>query len=213
MPGTKMKGSAEFLINKSAVRAREPNAGPKCPRRVGRRHRRYVFSQQQRSQPRVQACGQPARVRLHPWILAAQRKTGRRLSCARSVAEKFQGPDLASAPGLLCAVACRRLPNRKPPREIQDALFSRDELAGIPIDLQLQFLSLTDTRARLAVLAHLDIKQLHFGKADGRSANTLTITTGLFDTNGNYITALQKTARNAPPATRRSKTSKPRALT
>jgi VWFA-related protein len=77
--------------------------------------------------------------------------------------------------------------------EIQDALFSRDELAGIPIDLQLQFVSLSDTRARLAVLAHLNLKQLHFGKIDGRSSNTLTITSGLFDTNGNYISAIQKT--------------------
>ena len=76
--------------------------------------------------------------------------------------------------------------------EIQDALFSRDELAGIPIDLQLQFVSLSDTSARLAVLAHLNLKQLHFGKMDGRSSNTLTITSGLFDTNGNYISAIQK---------------------
>jgi VWFA-related protein len=77
--------------------------------------------------------------------------------------------------------------------EIQDALFSRDELAGIPISLQLQFVSLSDTSARLAVLAHLDLKQLHFGKIDGRNNNTLTITSGLFDTNGNYISAIQKT--------------------
>jgi VWFA-related protein len=76
--------------------------------------------------------------------------------------------------------------------EIQEALFSRDELAGIPIDLQLQFVSLSDTKARLAVLAHLNLKQLHFGKIDGRNNNTLTITSGLFDTNGNYISAIQK---------------------
>ncbi len=77
--------------------------------------------------------------------------------------------------------------------EIQDALFSRDELAGIPINLQLQFVSLSDTSARLAVIAHLDMKPLHFAKASGRNGNTLTITTALFDTNGNYITATQKT--------------------
>jgi VWFA-related protein len=78
-------------------------------------------------------------------------------------------------------------------REIQDALFSREELAGIPIDLQLQFVSLSDTSARLAVMAHLDVKQLHFGRAEGRNDNTLTITSGLFDANGNYISAIQKT--------------------
>jgi VWFA-related protein len=77
-------------------------------------------------------------------------------------------------------------------REIQDALFSRDELAGIPIDLQLQFVAISETSARLAVLVHLDVKQLHFGKIDGRNNNTLTVTSGLFDTNGNYISAIQK---------------------
>jgi VWFA-related protein len=77
--------------------------------------------------------------------------------------------------------------------EIQDALFSRDELSGIPINLQLQFVSLSDTSARLALIAHLDVKQLRFGKTNGRNGNTLTITAALFDTNGNYITASQKT--------------------
>ena len=77
--------------------------------------------------------------------------------------------------------------------EIQDALFSREELAGIPINLQLQFVSISDTSARLAVLAHVDVKQLRFGKTNGRNGNTLTITSGLFDTNGNYISGIQKT--------------------
>jgi VWFA-related protein len=77
--------------------------------------------------------------------------------------------------------------------EIQDALFSRDELSGIPIDLQLQFVSLSDTSARLAVLAHLDLKQLHFEKTEGRNDNVLTVTSALFDANGNYISAIQKT--------------------
>jgi len=77
--------------------------------------------------------------------------------------------------------------------QIQDALFSRDELSGIPTNLQLQFVSLSDTSARLAVIAHLDVKQLRFGKTNGRNGNTLTITAALFDTNGNYLTATQKT--------------------
>ncbi len=78
-------------------------------------------------------------------------------------------------------------------QEIQDALFSRDELAGLPIDLQLQFASLSDISARLAVLAHLDLRNLRFGRNNGRNDNTLTITGALFDANGNYISALQKT--------------------
>jgi VWFA-related protein len=83
-------------------------------------------------------------------------------------------------------------PREDAKRQIEDALFSRDELAGIPIDLQLQFVSLSDTSARLAVLAHLDVKRLHFSKGNGRNDNILTITSGLFDSNGNYIAAIQK---------------------
>jgi len=84
-------------------------------------------------------------------------------------------------------------PQEEARREIQDAIFSRDELTGIPIDIQLQYVSLSETSARLAVLAHLDVKRLRFGKSNGRSDNTLTITSALFDANGNYISAIQKT--------------------
>ncbi len=78
-------------------------------------------------------------------------------------------------------------------REIQDALFSRDELSGLPVNLQLQFVSLSDTSARLAVIAHVDVKHLRFEKTSGRNGNTLTITSALFDANGNYVNAIQKT--------------------
>lgn len=84
-------------------------------------------------------------------------------------------------------------PQEEAKRQIQDALFSRDELTGIPIDLQLQYVSLSDTSARLAVLVHLNVRKVRFENSNGRNGNTLTITSALFDTNGNYINAIQKT--------------------
>jgi len=76
--------------------------------------------------------------------------------------------------------------------EIREAVFSREELHELPIDLHTQFFKSTDVNARITVLAHVDLKHLHFRKADGRNRNELTITAAVFDHNGNYITGNQK---------------------
>jgi hypothetical protein len=39
---------------------------------------------------------------------------------------------------------------------------------------------------------HVDLKNLHFRKAEGRNSNDLTITAALFDRNGNYVAGNQK---------------------
>ena len=76
--------------------------------------------------------------------------------------------------------------------EIREALFSREELQDIPVDLHLQFFKSSDVNAKLAVLARVDIKHLRYQKAEGRNKNTLTVTSGLFDRNGNFVTGIQK---------------------
>jgi hypothetical protein len=43
------------------------------------------------------------------------------------------------------------------------------------------------------VLAHVNVKNLRFRKADGRNNDNLTVLSGLFDRNGNLITGIQKT--------------------
>jgi VWFA-related protein len=77
--------------------------------------------------------------------------------------------------------------------ELQEALFSREEIKDIPIDLHTQFFKSSDVSAKLAVLAHVDIARLRFRKADGRNNDTLTVLSGVFDRNGNMITGMQKT--------------------
>jgi hypothetical protein len=42
------------------------------------------------------------------------------------------------------------------------------------------------------VLARVNVKNLRFRKADGRNNDNLTVLSGLFDRNGNYITGTQK---------------------
>jgi hypothetical protein len=77
-------------------------------------------------------------------------------------------------------------------QEIEDALFSREELRDIPIEMHTQFFKPTERTARLAVLVRVDVKHIRFRKADGRNRNDLTVASGLFDRNGNLIAGNQK---------------------
>ncbi len=84
-------------------------------------------------------------------------------------------------------------PEEDAKREIDEAMFSRDELQDIPLELHMQFFKSSDVSANLAVLARLNVKNLHFRRADGRNNDNLTVLSGLFDRNGNLITGIQKT--------------------
>ena len=83
-------------------------------------------------------------------------------------------------------------PEQEAKQEIEDALFSQEELHDLPIDLHTQFFKPSDNEAKLTVLAHVDVKQLHFRKADGRNTSNLTIASGIFDRNGNFVVGNEK---------------------
>ncbi len=67
-------------------------------------------------------------------------------------------------------------------QEIEEAVFSRDELHDIPIELHTQFFKASDTDVKLSVLARVDLRHLHFRKEDGRNRNNLRVVSALFDT-------------------------------
>jgi VWFA-related protein len=77
--------------------------------------------------------------------------------------------------------------------EIREALFSQEEIRDLPVELQTQFFRKDEAGARLAVLTRLDVKGIHFRKAAGRNNDELTIVTGIFDENGNFVTGGEKT--------------------
>jgi VWFA-related protein len=76
--------------------------------------------------------------------------------------------------------------------EIRVAVFSREEMSDIPVELRTQFFKSSDTNAKLAVLAHVDMRHLHFKKAEGRNGNTLSVVAAVFDRNGILVGAVQK---------------------
>jgi VWFA-related protein len=84
-------------------------------------------------------------------------------------------------------------PTEDAKEEVREALFSREEQKDIPVDLNLQFFKSSEVNAKLAVIARVDLRPLHFRKADGRNLDNLTIVAGLFDGNGNFISGTEKT--------------------
>jgi len=76
-------------------------------------------------------------------------------------------------------------------QEIESALFSRDEMMELPIELHTQFFRSGDL-AKVSVMAHLDLKQFKFHKADGRNRNEVTLVSGIFDRHGNYLQGIKK---------------------
>jgi VWFA-related protein len=76
--------------------------------------------------------------------------------------------------------------------EIREAVFSRDEIQDIPVDLQTEFFKTAESTAELTVVTHLDLKGLRFRKVEDRNKDTLTVVTGLFDSNGNFVSGVEK---------------------
>lgn len=84
-------------------------------------------------------------------------------------------------------------PQETAKQEIQDALFSREELRDIPVEVHTQFFKSSEENARLTVLARVDVRRLPFRKENGRNRDDLTVVSGLFDRNGNLVTSNSKT--------------------
>ena len=77
--------------------------------------------------------------------------------------------------------------------EIEEALFSRDEMGDLPVELHTQYFKASEKDATIAVVCRMDPRHIQFRKTDGRNVNTLTVVSAVFDHNGNFISAIQKT--------------------
>jgi hypothetical protein len=75
--------------------------------------------------------------------------------------------------------------------EIQQAIFSQEELHELPVSCQTQFFK-SAKGVRLTVVARVETRGLRFRKAEDRNRDKLTIATVIFDENGNLLTGLEK---------------------
>ena len=84
-------------------------------------------------------------------------------------------------------------PAEQAKQEIEDAMFSQEEMHNLPVKLHTQFFKASEDDAKLIVLAHVDVRALHFRKTEGRNNDVLTCVSALFNRNGNFIQGMQKT--------------------
>jgi hypothetical protein len=76
--------------------------------------------------------------------------------------------------------------------EIQEAVFSLEEVRDIPVDVTTEFFKSSDATAELTVESHLDLNGLKFRTSGDRNVDNLTVVTGLFDQNGRYMKGVQR---------------------
>lgn len=77
-------------------------------------------------------------------------------------------------------------------QEIQDAVFSQNEIFDLPLTLQTQYFKFDDTATRLSVVSRLDVQRMQFHKVNGRNFDDLTVATVIFDDNGKFVTGGEK---------------------
>ena len=83
-------------------------------------------------------------------------------------------------------------PAEQAKQEIEEAVFSQEELHDLPVELHTQFFKPSDEEAKLAVLAHVDVRRIRYRKIDGRNTNELTVVAALFNRNGVFVQGMQK---------------------
>lgn len=83
-------------------------------------------------------------------------------------------------------------PEKKADQEIQDAVYSQGEIDELPMEIHTQCKKAENGEAQLSVISHVGAKDLPFRQAGGRHFDKLTVTTVIFDQNGEYVSGEQK---------------------
>lgn len=84
-------------------------------------------------------------------------------------------------------------PAEEAKEEIEDAVFSREEMTDLPVKLHTDFFKQSESKAELAIETQVDLRRVKFKKVDDRNRDSLTVVTSLFDENGRYVKGTQTT--------------------
>jgi len=76
--------------------------------------------------------------------------------------------------------------------DIQDAVFTQNEMQALPIQVNTRYFMLDKTNAEIDVVTHVDLQALHFRKEADRNLDNLTFVTAVFDRDGHYVSGQQK---------------------
>jgi VWFA-related protein len=83
-------------------------------------------------------------------------------------------------------------PKEQIKQQIEEAFFSREEIHDLPVTLAMQYFKLDNGDVKLSSVGNIDIKNLTFHKAGDRNLNDITVETGIFDADGNFVTGFEK---------------------
>ena len=83
-------------------------------------------------------------------------------------------------------------PKEQIKQQLEETFFSRDEIHDLPAVLQTQYFQQESGDSTLSAVAMIDVKKLAFHKEADRNANDITVETGLFDNDGNFVTGIEK---------------------
>jgi len=83
-------------------------------------------------------------------------------------------------------------PKEQANQELEDEFFSRDEVHDLPAQLQTGYFKSDNGDATLSAVAKIDVTKLNFHKEADRNRNDVTVITGLFDSDGNFVSGQRK---------------------
>jgi len=78
-------------------------------------------------------------------------------------------------------------------KAIENAVFSRDDVRDLPVEMRTDVKPAEGSGGELTVSTDIDLKLLHYRKADGRNCQELTAVAAVFDRDGNFVTGKQQT--------------------
>lgn len=84
-------------------------------------------------------------------------------------------------------------PNEQAKQEIEEAMYSQEEIHNLPVKLHTQYFKASDDAAKLIVLAHVDVQRIRYRKAEGRNNDVLTCVSAVFNRNGSFLQGMEKT--------------------
>jgi VWFA-related protein len=83
-------------------------------------------------------------------------------------------------------------PVEKAKQEIQDAVYSQGEIADLPLEIRTQYVKGEKGAVQLNVASHLGMTEVPFRTENGKHCDKLTVTTVIFDDNGEYVSGEEK---------------------
>jgi VWFA-related protein len=76
--------------------------------------------------------------------------------------------------------------------EIKNAIFSKDEMQSLPVQLRTQFVQGDRPVAKVTILTQVDLHELPYQRTNGRKETNLRIVAAVFDRNGKYLNAIDR---------------------